>query len=456
MLTNFSPEHKSAAVYLDLAANAHGEEKGSMVLRALSRTNRGRPHVVEIGPGGGAAVAYLAQQLGDQCPSRPIDLTLVEAPGVTSESLRQAIDQFGHIGACTVLESFAQNLAGLITAPVDVISASSLLHEMYSYSGGYSGLHAMIRVLSEVLNPYGFVAYRDVYAVEAASLHERVTQSYTAPSWLRFLRLFLPHYLNNGVHPYHHADDQVVIRQNSAITSASDLDITTTAVITAPIGVFREVQRHYITARDHLWRSGTLGIRPVLEGQLASDWLDRRSGHKRVHYALTDAEAMPEDQALLLRAMSEPFADHFVICGDVFDSVTDVAVTSALASAETDSAHNAWEGWLAREGTETYAYLTLSELITAFAENSVESGSILLPVEPDDISRVDRDYYNRFLARQLPNPLPDAKQLVLFQLIPLRDVATIRRAVDTIQRVCSKDALARIYTAINGGQRPCP
>ena len=51
-------------------------------------------------------------------------------------------------------------------------------------------------------------------------------------------------------------------------------------------------------------------------------------------------------------------------------------------------------------------------------------------------------------------PLPDAKQLVLFQLIPLSDAATIRRAVETLQRVCSKNALARIYAAINGGQRP--
>lgn len=30
---NFSSQHKSATVYLDLAANARGEEKGSLVLR---------------------------------------------------------------------------------------------------------------------------------------------------------------------------------------------------------------------------------------------------------------------------------------------------------------------------------------------------------------------------------------------------------------------------------------
>lgn len=87
------------------------------------------------------------------------------------------------------------------------------------------------------------------------------------------------------------------------------------------------------------------------------------------------------------------------------------------------------------------------------ASSSRVSGAVLLPVEPADIDRVHRDYYNRFLVHQLANPLLDAKQLVLFQLIPPRDADTIRRAVETVQRVCSKADLARIYTAINGGSR---
>lgn len=453
MLDSFSTHHKTQPTYLDAAANSHGREKGRLLLRALERTRSSRPHAVEIGPGGGAAVAFLTQQLTEQPDHRPVDLTLIEAPGVTSKSLTAAMDRFDQVGTASLRHGLAEDLSGLITNPVDVISASALLHEMYSYGGGYTGLHAMIRVLPGVLAAYGFVAYRDVYAVDAPSLHERVTQSYTRPSWLRFLRLFLPHYLANGVHPYHHADDQVVARQNARITDVAKLDTTTTAVITAPVGVFREVQRHYITARDHLWRSGALGIRPYLDGHRAADWLDRRTGHKRVHYQLTDDGPIPADQATLLRAMSEPFDDHLVICGDVFDSVTDIAMTATLTEVEANGSHPVWKSWLAREGTETYAYLTLSELVTAFAENTAESGAVLLPVEPTDIDRVHRDYYNRFLIHQLPNPLLDAKQLVLFQLIPLRDADTIRRAVETVQRVCSKADLARIYTAINGGQR---
>ncbi|MGH3811167.1 MAG: hypothetical protein ACRDUV_01770, partial [Pseudonocardiaceae bacterium] len=62
-LRNFAREHKSAAGYLDLAANAHGAEKGFLVHRALGRVQSTRPQVVEVGPGGGAAVSFLAAQL---------------------------------------------------------------------------------------------------------------------------------------------------------------------------------------------------------------------------------------------------------------------------------------------------------------------------------------------------------------------------------------------------------
>jgi hypothetical protein len=65
-------------------------------------------------------------------------------------------------------------------------------------------------------------------------------QSYSARSWLQFLRLFLPHYIQHGIHPYHHHDDEIVVRQNSHIVAASELDPCVYAVIHAPIGVFRE------------------------------------------------------------------------------------------------------------------------------------------------------------------------------------------------------------------------
>src|SRR2546423_1749025 len=107
---NFALKHKSAPVYLDVAANANGAEKGFLMLRALERVHHGEPQVVEIGPGGGAAVAYLAAQLAAPDPVQTVHLTLIEAPGVISESLTRAVDQFNQVGSCALKQGFAQDI----------------------------------------------------------------------------------------------------------------------------------------------------------------------------------------------------------------------------------------------------------------------------------------------------------------------------------------------------------
>ncbi len=449
----FAHEYKSSAGYLDVAANSHGEEKGLLLRRALGRVRRGRPQAVEVGPGGGAAVSYLASET-DAADLESLHLTLIEAPGVASQSLSRAIEQFTHAGgSCVLTQGFAQDINNILSEPADVISASALLHEVYSYGGGYSGLHSMMRTLPTVLRPYGFFVYRDVYAVESPSLHERVIQSYDSLAWLQFLRMFVPQYLREGRHPYHHAADDILARQNSRIVPVEDLDVNTCVFVVAPIGLFREIQRHYITFRDHAWRSGVLGFKPTLEGQLAHDWVDFKRGHKRAHYTLTHADWLPKSQKASLLAMSEAYGDHYTIDSDILDEVTDVALTAFLVAAERgdEACAGVWSSWLAREGRETYAYMTVDELLTAFAVHSAESGgeTALMPVEVGDILRADRNYYNRFLNKRLANPLTDAKQLVLFQNVPLSDEGTLRRALEAIQGFCGKPNLARAYTAIN-------
>lgn len=118
----------------------------------------------------------------------------------------------------------------------------------------------------------------------------------------------------------------------------------------------REIQRHYLTFRDHAWRSGALGFTPILDGQLAADWIDFGTGHKRVHYRLTDIERLTSWQRSTLRALSEPYSDHYTIDCDIFDEITEVALTALLAAAEHDDSDcaAAWTVWRDREGRETY------------------------------------------------------------------------------------------------------
>jgi hypothetical protein len=458
-LSGFAKEHKSVPGYLDVAANSHGAEKGLLTHRALRRIRSKRPHVVEIGPGGGAAVGFLYSQLQQQqYDFAEIDLTLIEVPGVTSDSLTQAIDEFSRLGTCTLIHGFAQDISALLGDRADVISASALFHEVYSYGDGYGGLHSLMRTLPSVIEPNGYFAYRDLYAVRGGSLHQRATHAYDSATWLQFIRMFVPHYLRQGTHPYHHAHDEIVARQDSHIVSVGELDPRTCAIMSAPIGLFREIQRHYVTFRDHVWRSGALGFTPVLEGQLAGDWLDNRTGHKRIHYSLTGTDWLPRSQKAMLLAVSEPYADHYTVDGDIFDECTDIALTAFLTAAERGDATCAeiWGGWSAREGCETYAYLTLDDLITLFAVNSAgsarEHGTVLLPADPGDIVIRQRHYYNRYLTTRLANPLEDAKQLVLFRNIPVSDSEALGAAMSSIQESCGKRNLARIYSAINTGE----
>lgn len=456
--TEFATEPKTAAGYLDVAANAHGEEKGHLAFRALQRVGSERPRVVEIGPGGGSAIGYLASQLAARSLERPqVALTLVEVPGVTSVSLTEAMTEFDKVGTVELVSGFAQDIGTLLPEPVDVISASALLHEVYSYGGGYGGLHSMIRTIPTVLRPGGLFAYRDVYAVDGESLHDRSVQTYGSKSWIQFLRMFLPQYLREGTHPYHGAHDEVVVRQDSRIVPMGELATGRNVFVSAPVGIFREVQRHYITLRDHVWRSGVLGFVPFLEGQMAADWIDARSGHKRVHYRLTDADPLSESQRSMMLALSERYGDHFTVDGDIFDGCTDIALSHFLALSEHSGGRcgEVWEQWATREGRETYAYLTLDALLAAFAVSSTESGgpdrTVLMPVQVGDVVQRDRGYYNRYLRRALPNPLRDAKQLVLFSNIPLTDSDTVRTAMDSVQRWCSRSNLAQMYAAVNAG-----
>lgn len=153
-------------------------------------------------------------------------------------------------------------------------------------------------------------------------------------------------------------------------------------------------------------------------------------------------------------------ADHHTIDSDIFDLLTDVALIVFLDAAEAGDAECArvWQSWLLREGRETYAYLTLDHLVTAFAVHSAEAGTdtVLLPVKAGDIGRVNRHYYNRFLTKRLANPLPDAKQLVLFRNIPREDTAALRTAFERVRDHCGKPHLARIYAAINRGDNGTP
>ena len=167
------------------------------------------------------------------------------------------------------------------------------------------------------------------------------------------------------------------------------------------------------------------------------------------------------DDDPILKTMSTLISDdEYIVDGDIFDNTSDVRMGEVLSdiikNSETSEHWKSWSEWLKREGSETYFYMPIGELLGSVALNSFEVSNgtqILLPTSKHDIRKVDRAYYNRYLESKLSNPLPDGKQLVLFELLSLKDKDSnlqekISGALGALSMYCSHDVLSNIYTPI--------
>lgn len=447
---------KSNHTYLDTAINGNGSEKAALTLTGLDRLRQqssDRIHIIEIGPGGGSAVDAIATSLdkSEYLRGGELHLSLLELDGIESNKLNSARHRIGQYATTSFHQGNAEQTDEIFQDGADIVAASAVMHEVYSYGDGYHSIDNTIGAIANTLKPGGFFAYRDVFSVHRLSQHERTRHVYDRESWVRFSQLFLSHYLENATHPYHRQEDRIIFEQGSKRLNIDQIDTTRNLSIDAPIGLLREIQRHYITLRDHVWRDGTLGVKPILEGDGSNDWLDVRRGHKRVHFTPTVRDP-------LLEALSETGPDDSrIIDGDIFDATTDELLIKFLTEAAEDEGSEsnlAWQDWLKREGAETYTYMTLNKFIGSVAMQSfiaTDSKKILLPVQPEDVRVIPRVYYNRFLESTLSNPLPDGKQLVLFEAIDTGDKSSenkekVVQALETLDEHCSKQTLAEIYT----------
>lgn len=174
---------------------------------------------------------------------------------------------------------------------------------------------------------------------------------------------------------------------------------------------------------------------------------------KRIHYTSTEEMKSP-----LLESMSEEGRNgRKVVDSDIFDMVTDAALGLFLRRVlDGDSqSQTTWSEWLRREGSETYVYMTIGLLLGSVAMRSLEVSdyqTILLPECKKDVRTVPRVYYDRYLRKQLSNPLPDAKQLILFKAMDIKkDSQDVARGLNVISRHCTRETISRVYGPIMKG-----
>jgi hypothetical protein len=448
----FDLHEKSAATYLDKAANGSGVDKCGLTVDALTRLqNQLRPRqmtdIVEIGPGGGIALEALTGAIKTQLPAYigKLSLRLLELDGIESESLRKARRGFGEIGESTLHVGDAREIDRILGQDSsDVIVACAVLHEVYSYGGGLPALKDAFCAANDTLREGGYMAYRDIVSVPGESLLDRRKETFHSESWVRFSRMFLPYYLKNAQHPYGAEQDQVSFEQGLGIVSVDDVDPVEPVTINAPIGVFRELQRHYITFRDHAWRSDAFEVAPVLDGPFASDWVDERQGRKRIHFRFNSE---PGDNPLSEIEETDSEGNYVADC-DVFDPAADLFLAHFLEQANKPGTEQSdiWKRWVDREGPETYVYYTLDNLIGAVAAQTFDHTGGKKMLLPRRISVSPRAYYTRYLKRNLERAFVDGGQQVLFQAInPRTRPDLVEAAMTQIVANCSENTVNQVH-----------
>jgi hypothetical protein len=442
-MAGFDKEQKNTSLYLDAAANGSGADKSWLTLEALRRLPAGTGPVdmVEIGPGGGVALESLTASVLAEMPHYigRLSLSLVELDGIESEALRSARHSFNQVGISRLVRGDAREIDAILgPQSADIVTACAVYHEVYSYCGGQDALEDAFVAAHRTLKPKGYLAYRDVIAIARDTLAEQTTATYSIPSWVRFTKLFLPHYLTNATHPYRDYENSVKFAQRGVDVGLSDLLGDDALTMTAPSGLFRELQRHYITFRDRMWRSDVLGIMPVVGDMSQIDWIDQTTGHRRMHFKATDVMASyPTDEE-----------GRYVLDGDEFEDMVDQRLDEVLTLVEDDEkspAYAIWKEWLDREGCETYVYGTVDQLVGAMAVRTYESTEGKSLLLPQFVGISPRPHYTRYLSRRVPNAYYDGGQRILFQsLQPRKHTAEKETALDTVAATCSKETLATI------------
>lgn len=260
-------EHKNLhlELYLDLIRYNSQEKIG--IFPYILENRQGT--YLEIGTGGDPIVDMLSR-LPDTMPvtiiASDIEQAVLDAiprrhPELekyihASEGLRLKLHQLN----ATHLSIFDEN-------ELDGINASSLVHEIVSYAGGFSALDSFFRESLRVLKPGGVLVYRDPESLRDAE--KPVVVSLKNKSIRLFAHIFFIKYLDfrgsvlakEGKRFCLYDTDDIsfcIYKKNEArpVTvsyteyldiPSYDIDFSRKMTLSLPSGLYREFARHYIT-----------------------------------------------------------------------------------------------------------------------------------------------------------------------------------------------------------------
>lgn len=328
---------------------------------------RGRALILELGIGGGEGLNHLTRAAKI--------LESIDVIGVDNEialvELAKQKDLVAIHGSATSLPFDDES--------VSAINASAVFHEVFSYSQtvgmtSRAALSKAFREIDRVLMPGGKLFYRDVLCPDGMNLMKCVI--YERASWISFTRKFLELYHPKGKEQY--SSDPIRIN-----------DVDDGLAIECPIGLHREIQRHYLTFRDYVGHSmsGKIGIAIEKNGKEFAFRIQNNA--LRARYT---------EQRLI-------DGDNVVYSGTIGMDLFDAIISDLFEGQFGQEGVDLVDAWFVREGRESYVYGSCSDL-QALLSDKKEPYKLKFISSRKEI----RQQYLHYLRRVISSPEEEGKQ----------------------------------------------
>lgn len=264
-------DHKNLQLNLYLDSIQYNTQEKMGILPYILKKNGGV--YLEIGTGGDPIAQMLSKI------SKTSDVTLIASdidegvlkslPARHPELQKYLEAKFGP--KLTMMQLDATDMSVFEEESLDGINASSLIHEVVSYAGGFEGMNKFFSEAARTLKAGGILFYRDPESV--FNSEAPVLLSLKNKNIRLFAHIFLYKFLDKRGSSLGRAERKfslykpedvlfTVFKKNATHSTSLtyeeylkepsyDIDFSRNYVITLPCGLYRELARHYLTYLQH-------------------------------------------------------------------------------------------------------------------------------------------------------------------------------------------------------------
>ncbi len=350
----------------------------------------------------------------------------------------------------------ATNMVKIETNSLDALSASALLHEVFSYCPPKSSIDQFLGEVCRTLKEGAVFIYRDTAPLDhttqfsTLALKTRLVREFFNVWSSKFLNRKFSNILDQKSScnkPTKHDASKILVSYKQCkdkttklrtdvfldeflVTSSDEIDFESTITIVATRLFIAEFLRHYVLFlqdNQHASLLSTLtatGFSMQLKKKNAAETLKNlfcRGVEPNLVKVIDDSIIL--DVKMLSLLWKSKFFNGSISYTNTYEHILD---------------------WLNREGEEHYFYLDLDSLITYVAQFSIdelkhtkEKDLILVPLQEHGIRSYDRKYYKELLSREVvlrdingnKQDIVTHKNVIHFQMVPMRQGIAILTAI---------------------------